>query len=249
MLFTRLPLWKLHGVDASHFRRAAQYWPFAGWITGSIMCITYCAASQVLPPGTAMLAALGMRMLLTGALHEDGLADFCDGMGGGRDRAHILSIMKDSHIGTFGVLGLIIYILGMYSLLSSLSAHSACLVCPMLLTADVWSKSCAAMLTGQLTYARREEEAKTRVVYAPMQWGWQAMRTLLAMAPIAYLCLRLGWMPHPLAMAAPLLTELLMMLWMRRRLQGYTGDCCGATFLLCEASFYMASVIALGIDN
>ena len=239
MLFTRLPLWKLHGVDATHFRKAAQYWPFAGWITGGTMCLTYCAASQLLPASTSVLAALGIRMLLTGALHEDGLADFCDGMGGGRDRAHTLSIMKDSHIGTYGVLGLIIYALGMYSLLSSLSTHSPALVCPMLLIADVWSKSCAAMLTAQLPYARKEEEAKTRVVYAPMQWGWQAMRTLLAMAPIACLCFWLQWMPHPLALAAPLLTELLLMLWMRRRLQGYTGDCCGATFLLCEASFYV----------
>lgn len=203
------------------------------------MCLTYCAASQLLPASTSVLAALGIRMLLTGALHEDGLADFCDGMGGGRDRAHTLSIMKDSHIGTYGVLGLIIYALGMYSLLSSLSTHSPALVCPMLLIADVWSKSCAAMLTAQLPYARKEEEAKTRVVYAPMQWGWQAMRTLLAMAPIACLCFWLQWMPHPLALAAPLLTELLLMLWMRRRLQGYTGDCCGATFLLCEASFYV----------
>ena len=76
-----------------------------------------------------------------------------------------------------------------------------------------------------------------------MQWGGQALRTLLAMAPIAALWIWLDWMPHPLALAVPLLTELLLMLWMRRRLGGYTGDCCGATFLLCEASIYLTTAL------
>jgi adenosylcobinamide-GDP ribazoletransferase len=253
IFFTRLPWWRLHEVGADHFRKAAQYWPFAGWLTGGAMAATFCFASQELPFATSMLLALGMRLLLTGALHEDGLADFCDGMGGGRDRQHTLSIMKDSHIGTFGVLGLIFYFLGMYNILPGIAEDFARLnnepqdvipkVCALLLAADVWGKCCAALLTAQLPYARKEEEAKARVVYLPMQWGGQALRTILAMAPIAALWVWFGWMPHPLALIVPLLTELLLMLWMRRRLGGYTGDCCGATFLLCEAGIYLTTTL------
>ena len=67
------------------------------------------ALSFVLPPLAAVAIALSGRLLLTGALHEDGLADFCDGFGGGYTKERILAIMKDSHIGTYGVIGLIIY--------------------------------------------------------------------------------------------------------------------------------------------
>ena len=255
IFFTRLPWWRLHQVEAGHFRQAAQYWPFAGWLTGGTMATTFCLASLILPYATSLLLALGARLLLTGALHEDGLADFCDGMGGGRDRQHTLSIMKDSHIGTFGVLGLIFYFLGMYNILpciveyfapqnNELALHDIVpQICTLMLTSDVWSKCCAALLTAQLPYARREEEAKARVVYAPMQWGWQALRTLLSMSPIVALWLWLDWMPHPLALVASLMTELLLMLWLRRRLGGYTGDCCGATFLLCEGSFYLTTAL------
>ena len=76
------------------------------------MAATLYGASLVVPWPLAVLAAIVVRLLMTGALHEDGLADFCDGFGGGgSDRQRILDIMKDSHIGTYGVLGLVLYLL------------------------------------------------------------------------------------------------------------------------------------------
>lgn len=78
------------------------------------------AFSLWFPIPVAVLLAFCARLFLTGALHEDGLADFFDGFGGGRDREGILRIMKDSHIGSYGVLGLILYYLLAFSLLVSL---------------------------------------------------------------------------------------------------------------------------------
>ena len=199
------------------------------------MALVFGFGIQVMEVPYAVLMALGVRLLLTGALHEDGLADFCDGMGGGQSREQRLSIMKDSHIGTFGVLGLIIYYLFIYNAMQEVTWV-------MILTADIWGKCCDSLLITQLPYARREEEAKARVVYVPMRWGWQALRIVIAMIPVVALWLWLGTIPHPLVLAAPLLTEILMMLFMRNRLQGYTGDCCGATFLLCEASMYLVLI-------
>ena len=235
IFFTRLPWWRLHKVEGERFRHAAEYWPFAGWITGGSMTLVFAFGIQVMEAQYAVLMALGVRLLLTGALHEDGLADFCDGMGGGHSREQRLRIMKDSHIGTFGVLGLIIYYLFIYNAMQQIGWV-------MILTADIWGKCCASLLITQLPYARHEEEAKARMVYAPMKWGWQALRILIAMIPVVALWLWTGTIPHPLVLTAPLITEILLMLFMHSRLQGYTGDCCGATFLLCEASMYMMSL-------
>ena len=110
MFFTRLPFWRIRQVDAECFKHVVDYWPFVGWLTGGTAALVFWLVSGILPVTTAALAAIGTRLWLTGALHEDGLADFCDGFGGGPTRERTLAIMKDSHIGTYGVLGLVFYI-------------------------------------------------------------------------------------------------------------------------------------------
>ena len=110
IFFTRLPFWRLHEPPKACYNSVVEYWPLTGWLTGGAMGLTIYFASLVLPYTVAILLAIVVRLLITGALHEDGLADFFDGFGGGgNNRQRILDIMKDSHIGTYGVLGLIFY--------------------------------------------------------------------------------------------------------------------------------------------
>ena len=180
------------------------------------MALSFWVFSTWFPLPVAVLLALCARLFLTGALHEDGLADFFDGFGGGRDREGILRIMKDSHIGSYGVLGLILYYLLSFSLLVSLPAP----VIPWVLC------------------ARKEEKSKAKVVYTRMslpEWIANAAGGLLPLLllPLSYwgmLCfpcvlfIGLGWL-------------------LKRRLGGYTGDCCGALFLLCELACWMGAVV------
>ena len=98
--FTRIPFWRLRNIPAEAYRRVVDLWPVAGLLTGGVAALTLWGASYILPPLVAVTVAYGVRALLTGALHEDGLADFIDGFGGGRDRQRILEIMKDSGIGS-----------------------------------------------------------------------------------------------------------------------------------------------------
>ena len=253
--FTRLPWWRIRQVDSECFRHVVNYWPFAGWITGGAMALTFALAIQVILIPYAILLAIIVRLLLTGALHEDGLADFFDGMGGGTTRERVLEIMKDSHIGTYGVLGLIMYFLFLYNAMQELPviylkqsieggfSNPILLTSTMILTADVWAKSCASLLIQYLPYARQEEESKAHVIYTPMQTGWHIIRILVAMLPIAVLWCCIGTMPNPFVFLAPILTLGLLILYLHRRIQGYTGDCCGAAFLLCEASIYFCFLI------
>ena len=176
--------------------------------------------------------ALAARLLVTGALHEDGLADFCDGFGGGTSRDKILSIMKDSHIGTYGVLGLLFYYGLMWNILTTLSVPLACAA---ILSGDAWSKFCAAQIINTLPYARKEEESKAKVIYDRMSPDVLLSAFMAGALPMLLLLDKGYWW----AAIAPAMMFILLMSLMRRRLQGYTGDCCGATFLLCEFSFYL----------
>lgn len=240
--FTRLPFWRIREIPAEAFKRVVPLWPLAGWLTGFITALVLWLCSNVMPLSLAWIVALVARLLLTGCLHEDGLADFIDGFGGGTTRERTLAIMKDSHIGTYGVIGLIVYFALMLQLPATLSRDTLCVV---ILAGDCWAKCCAAQLINLLPYARKEEEAKNKTVYDRMKCHEFLLCLFFGLAPAAAMTFWLDWMPLSFfwLLGVPVAVMLLMTLLMKRRLQGYTGDCCGATFLLCELSYYFAALL------
>ena len=237
MFFTRLPFWRIKQVDTEHFKHVVPLWPLAGWLTGGIMVGVLWLASQVMPLSMAWLLAIVSRLLVTGCLHEDGLADFCDGMGGGETRERILLIMKDSHIGTYGVIGLIIYFL----LLTQMSALPLLLLCAIVFTGDVWCKFVSSHIINILPYARKEEEAKNKTIYQRMTAIEAFIGALLGTIPAVIFLPKTFWS----ALLAPVVVFILLMWLMKRRIQGYTGDCCGALFLISELSYLLT---CLAID-
>lgn len=235
IFFTRLPFWKIKEVPAECFKHVVPYWPLTGWLTGGILAGTLWMAGQILPLSVAWIMAIIARLLVTGCLHEDGLADFFDGFGGGTTRERTLAIMKDSHIGSYGVIGLIVYFL----LLLQLRHVPLNELCILVFCGDCWSKFCASQLINFLPYARKEEDSKAKVVYNRMSGGELAVTFVCGALPIVLLLPSKWWY----AALLPLVTFLLLYRLMKRRLQGYTGDCCGAAFLLCELSFHIGCLI------
>lgn len=236
IFFTRLPFWRIREVPAESFKHVVPYWPLTGWLTGGIMAGVLWLTSQVLPLHVAVLLAMSSRLLITGALHEDGLADFFDGFGGGTTRERTLAIMKDSHMGSYAGIGLILYFLLSWGLLTSLPQT---LLYAVLLTGDVWAKFVSAQLINLLPYARKKEESKAGVVYNRMSIGEAIIATCCGWLPFVLFFPLQPW----LSVGLPIFTFTLLVVFMKRRLQGYTGDCCGALFLLCELSFYVGTVI------
>ncbi len=243
IFFTRLPFWRLIDVPAEDFKRVVPRWPLVGWLSGGLMALTLWLSSHIFPLTVAWILALLVRIVLTGCLHEDGLADFIDGFGGGTSREKTLAIMKDSHIGTYGVIGLIAYAGLMLTMPSALSRDTLCIL---LVCCDCWAKCCAAQLINFLPYARSEEEAKNKTVYARMTLPELLLCFFGGLAPSFICVFALGWLPRQflLLMIVPMLFMWLLRLVMKRKIQGYTGDCCGATFLLCELSLYLAFLAA-----
>ncbi|BAR48402.1 adenosylcobinamide-GDP ribazoletransferase [Tannerella forsythia] len=245
MFFTRLPWWKLRRVPADNFKRIVGYWPVAGWVTGGVMTAIYGIALFFhLPVVLAILLVFTGRLLLTGALHEDGLADFFDGFGGGRSREQVLTIMKDSHIGTYGVLALVVYVALWVTSTVSLAQRSANLPIVLLLFADVWSKWSASQIVNLLPYARNEEDCKIKKVYDRMSARTFTVGLLFALVPMLGCVLFLKETPYMalwicVTASVPNSVMVWLVQYMRRRIGGYTGDCCGATFLLCELSYFI----------
>lgn len=238
--FTRLPLWRLMDIPGNYYERVVPLWPLAGWVTGGLMVGVFVICSIFLPTEISILFAIISRILLTGALHDDGFADFCDGFGGGRDRESTLRIMKDSHIGTYGVIGLIFQ----YTLLAILmyhlfSAPSACAPIA-ILCADSASKWAASNIINVLPYARTASEAKNRLVYSKMTLWERIIGISIGILPTALFLPPIA----SVAILTSLIASCFMFIAMRIRIKGYTGDCCGATFVVAELT-YLATLLIL----
>lgn len=240
IFFTRLPFWRLAEVDKKYYERVVPLWPLAGWLTGGIMAGVFYVCQMFLPLPVAVVAALASRVLVTGALHEDGYADFCDGFGGGVTRDRVLEIMKDSHIGTYGVLGLIIYYILMYNVLVALFATGAT---PLLLVlVDALCKMVSSTIVWFLPYARKASEAKSKLIYSRTPVSDKFLSLLLGIAPAVAACLlvpALNVKALIIAFAVVSFVAAALFRKMRSTINGYTGDCCGATFIITETVFYI----------
>ena len=240
IFFTRLPFWRISQPPESCYKTVVKHWPLVGWLTGSIMAAIIYFGSMVFPYPIALLLAIVARILITGALHEDGLADFCDGFGGGgNNRERVLEIMKDSRIGTYGVLGLIFYFALLYVALLHLQPFYAALA---VLGGDAYSKMVAGQIIMFLPYARTEQTAKNHTVYrkfSPVAGFSLFAQGMLPLIPLLYIGITEGWLRWDLDIFVPCLVMYFLYLFINRRLHGYTGDCCGAMFLLIELSFYL----------
>lgn len=245
IFFTRLPFWRIAQPDRSCYQRVVEYWPLTGWLTASIMAATLYGASFILPYPVAILLAIASRLLATGALHEDGLCDFFDGFGGGgHDRQRILDIMKDSRIGTYGVIGILLYVLLLFFCLHSLPPLMASLA---ILAGDPFSKMVASQIVSMMPYARSEAEAKAKVVYRRPSVSSGISLAVQGMLPfVGFILVCDMWLGHPvrwdMLIFPPCIVMYFLYLLIWRRIRGYTGDCCGALFLLIELAFYLSVV-------
>ncbi len=245
IFFTRLPFWRLYQPPKEAYRAVVEYWPFVGWITGMIMASAIYFGAKIMPYNLAILGALLMRLLVTGALHEDGLTDFVDGFGGGgHDRQRILDIMKDSRIGTFGVLGIVFYELILFFSLSSLPPALAAIS---VFAADPYAKMIAGQIIQMMPYARTEEQSKAKNVYRRMNVRAGICLAVQGLLPLGiFLYFSKGLFDWQILVFVPCVVMYFMYRIIWKRIHGYTGDCCGALFLIAELSFYIAVAILWG---
>jgi adenosylcobinamide-GDP ribazoletransferase len=148
--------------------------------------------------------------------------------------------MKDSHIGTYGVLGLVVYVALLFCTLHALPPFYAALT---VLAADTYAKMLSAQVVMMLPYARTEQTAKSHTVYRRMTTRAGLMLALQGLLPLgAYIFYMHEYVYWEYLVFMPCLAMFFLYRLMWSRLRGYTGDCCGALFLLIELSFYLTVV-------
>lgn len=241
IFFTRLPFWRIYQPPKNAYQAVVEYWPIVGWITGGLTAATIYFGSMAMPQHLAIICAILLRVLITGALHEDGLTDFVDGFGGGTDRQRILDIMKDSRIGTYGVLGIVFYELLLFF---SLSAMPPALAAVTVFAADPYAKMLAGQIIQMMPYARTEEQSKANNVYRRMNIRAGISLAFQGLLPmLLFFYVTKGVLEWDIIIFVPCVVMyfLYRMIW--NKLQGYTGDCCGALFLIIELSVYLAVAI------
>ena len=226
---------------AAQSAAAVPYYPLVGALVGAFAGIVFCLTHLVFPVALSIVLATAATLLVTGALHEDGLADTCDGLGGGATRERALEIMRDPRLGTYGAAGLGLVLAAKVLALVAAPVE----VIPWLLVAGhAASRSSMALALASGTYARTAGIAATlaqgspaggRIAFAILI-GLAVSGTLLVEAPPMALLAGLGGLA---------LGHLLMRRAYERKLGGYTGDCLGAVQQASELGMYLGVVAAL----
>ena len=226
----RVPAWVGHAQE--QLAGAVRYLPAIGLVVGASGAATLWLAAHVLPAPLPTILATVVTVLMTGALHEDGLADTCDGIGGAATRERALEIMKDPRIGVFGAIGLILTLLLKLSALSLMPVWTAMAA---LLAAHAFSRFCAVLVTFASRYVGSLERSRAAPVVGSVKPGDVLVAALFGL-PALVLCGRGAIVAVVVALA---LLGLLAR-WCWRRIGGYTGDTLGAAQQITEAGFYVA---------
>lgn len=230
---TRLPLPADAGYTPDRMRRATRYFPLCGALIGALLGLVFAAAAAVFPPAVAAVLTLAAGVRLTGALHEDGLADMADGLGGGLTRERALEIMRDSRIGSYGAVTLMLALVLKLAALAGLGAAAGgWAALGALVAAHGLSRLASVLVMVRLPYARDEGKA----AFAAAGPGRDGMA--IAWATGGALMLGL-WIGAGLAAALTVLAltvaaTLFMARMMMRRLGGHTGDGLGAVQQVAE---------------
>ncbi|MES2048565.1 MAG: adenosylcobinamide-GDP ribazoletransferase [Pseudomonadota bacterium] len=234
--FTRIPIPSWVGFDAAWLHQASRYFPAVGWVVALVTATVYALASLFWPPAVAVVLSTVAGIWLTGAFHEDGFADVCDGFGGGMTAERVLEIMKDSRVGAYGAIGIVLMLIFKIALLVSLPLPY---VVPALLIAHPLSRLASCSLIWRLDYARLEGKAK------PLAQHMSTVEWLIAAFTVALPVATLLWF-GVIPLANFLLACIFLILaswWLARlfvrRIGGYTGDCLGSVQQLSEVAFYL----------
>ena len=256
--FTRVPVtgplaaWV--GFSPQMLRASAAHFPGVGLLVGAVAALVFAAAEHLLPEvGFTPLVAAALctvaTVMLTGAFHEDGLADVADGLGGSPERERALEIMKDSRVGAFGAIALMLALLCKVALLALLGAVDWLLACAALLAAHTVSRALALLLIRVLPHVGDTANSKSKPLADAISLQSMMVAGIWSGLGLGLTLVLGAEVLNAEQLASACAFAVIALLWMWRlfakRLQGFTGDCLGATQQVCEIAFYLGLAVAL----
>ncbi len=242
---TRVPVPRWQGWRDEWLHDSARHFPAVGLCVGAFAAGVLWLGAHAWSALIAVLLSMAATIWLTGAFHEDGLADTCDGLGGAVTRDKALAIMKDSRLGTYGAVGLLLVLALKAAALHNLAVRDLAATLALLPLAHAWSRCATVLLLRLLPYGGDAEHAKAKPL--AQRVDGLGLAVALVWAALAALVGSLFLGPQVLLWAAlaALATGLWMARWLQQRLGGYTGDALGATQQFCELAIYLAALAAM----
>ncbi len=235
LYYSRIPTPRWVECTPQTLSESLRYFPLVGLIVGGLGFVAYYGVSMFLPHYRAIVVAMVAMMLSTGALLEDGFADFCDGFGGGYGKEAILRIMKDSHIGTYGVIGVVVTLFLRYSLLCEVNSYWMPYV---MILAQGASRFGSVAIVRTATYAREEPSKSSHSALGITMTG-VAVAMIFSLFPLVIL----GWEFALLYIVLMSVTVALFRAYIVRCIGGFTGDTLGALQQILETLFYVIFIV------
>ncbi|WP_268123102.1 adenosylcobinamide-GDP ribazoletransferase [Roseivirga pacifica] len=242
MFYTRIPCPKWVDHSEGYINKATRYFPLIGWIVGGFAFAFYALFNWQNEPAVGIVFSMIASVWITGAFHEDGFADVCDGFGGGWTKQKILDIMKDSRVGAYGVIGMIL-LLGLKFLLifrlSQLFNHQMVYMAAIIISAHSMSRFMAATFIFTHEYSRSDATSKVKPIGKKISFFELLTAAFFGLFPLLiFEQLAVFLLVLPLYLAKWLLGR-----YFQKWIDGYTGDCLGATQQITEVVFYLSVLI------
>lgn len=237
MFLTRIRVPATINHRPEYLQEAPRYFPMIGWIIGGAGALAWWLFSRLLSPELGIAASMITSLLVTGAFHEDGFADVCDGFGGGWTKEKILVIMKDSRIGAYGAIGLISILGSKFLLLKELDHRYFIMA---LIAAHSLSRLMPVWIIQGSVYASDPDQSKAKpLANHRLRSPALLFGTLTALIPFIFLPLS-----SLLVIPAVLTVTYLLSRYFTRWIGGYTGDCLGAVQQVTELVIYLGFLIS-----
>ncbi|HSD07085.1 adenosylcobinamide-GDP ribazoletransferase [Flavobacterium sp.] len=247
MFYTRIPCPKNIDHNPDYLNKASRYFPLIGWIVGGISFVVYYLATLLFTYEIALILSMIGGVLTTGAFHEDGFADVCDGFGGGWTKEKILLIMKDSAIGAYGAIGVVLLLLLKFEAISTLFSRFEIInlqsaICNLLLFVSAHSLSRLAAISIVFThqYSREDASSKSKPIAQNFTWKEVVGASFFGLLPLVILSV-FQWQLL-LALLPVFIARFFLAQYFQKWIDGYTGDCLGATQQICEVIFYLSII-------
>lgn len=234
--FSRIPMPAWIDYSAENLNRASRYFTLVGWLLGGLVALVFLAADYLFSNSISLWLAMAFSLLLTGAFHEDGLADSADGLGGAFVREKKISIMKDSRIGTYGATALVMALLGKYLLLLENTQIALAI-----LIAYPLSRTVAASLVFDMRYVADEDGSKSK----PLANNQSKTDLLILLVTCLPVFLLLPWQQAMLIITALIVLRYAAKFYFQQQIGGYTGDCLGAAQQISELGIYALLLVTI----
>ena len=233
---TRVPVPAWRNWDDAWLNDCVRHFPLVGLFVGACGALVLWVAGQLWPPTVAAVLAIAATASITGAFHEDGLADTFDALGGHVQREKALAILKDPRIGSYGAAALVFVTLARVGALAAIANVDLSAAMVALVLAHALGRVAPVLVMARLSYAGDLEHARAK----PLATAVRPINLAVALGWALLFAASAAWWTETgrafAALAAALLVALLMTRWLRRRLGGYTGDTLGASEQLAEVA-------------